>query len=124
MEFMPLVFGYQIKYFYFVARILGRCLLGLADGRKLVVQVLQKEEQIAADDILISLRVASYFGEDKALSGPIELPMQRSNTIKHLFERVLALYPNLQEPLPEDLATPADATDSAVDYSSTIPEIK
>ena len=99
-------------------------MLGLADGRKLVVQVLQKEEQIAADDILISLRVASYFGDEKALSGPIELPMQRSNTIKHLFERVLALYPNLQEPLPEDLAAPADAADSAVDYSSTIPEIK
>jgi hypothetical protein len=90
------------------------------DGRKLIVQVLQKEEQIAADDILISLRVASYFGDDKALSGQIELPMQRSNTIKHLFERVLAMYPNLQEPIPEELAVPADGTD----YSETIPELK
>lgn len=60
-----LIFYPRICCKYFVLSILGRCLLGLADGRKLIVQVLQKEEQIAADDILISLRLATYFGDDK-----------------------------------------------------------
>lgn len=53
--------------------------------------------------------------------------MQRSNTIKQLYERVLAMFPHLMEPLPEDLAVAAAAEGSdpsAVDYSATVPEIK
>lgn len=110
-----------------LVRIIGRCLLGLADGRKLIVQVLPKEEAIAADDILLALRLAVYHGEEKALSPPMELPMQRSNTIKQLFEKVFALFPQLHEPLPEELVVaPAAEGEAAaeVDYTATVPEIK
>jgi hypothetical protein len=81
-------------------RIVGRCLLGLADGRRLVAQVLDAPEQIAADDLVISLRVASF---DKRILYPaVDLPITRSSTMRQLYDKILALVPQLNEPLPAD----------------------
>jgi len=48
--------------------------------------------------------------------------MQRSNTIKELYEKVLAMFPHLNESLPDELVVEGDP--AAVDYSDTVPEIK
>ena len=41
-------------------RVLVRCLLGLADGRRLLVQVLQEPEVLSLEDLLVAVRVLSY----------------------------------------------------------------
>lgn len=81
-------------------RIVGRCLLGLADGRRIVAQVLQNAEFISADDLVISLRVASF--DRRILHPAVDLPITRTSTIKALYEKILALVPQLNEPLPAD----------------------
>lgn len=83
-------------------RIVGRCLLGLADGRRIVAQVLAEAEFISADDLVISLRVASF--DRRVLYPAVDLPITRTATIKTLYEKILALVPQLNEPLPADFA--------------------
>jgi hypothetical protein len=81
-------------------RIVGRCLLGLADGRRLVAQVLDDPEQIAADDLVVSLRVASF--DRRILYPAIDLPITRSASMRAFYDKILALVPMLNEPLPPD----------------------
>ena len=96
-------------------RIVGRCLLGLADGRRLVAQVLSEAEFISADDLVISLRVASF--EKKILYPAIDLPITRTSTIKALYEKILALTPQLNEPLPAEYL---ESVPSDPEYTETI----
>jgi hypothetical protein len=81
-------------------RIVGRCLLGLADGRRLVAQVLDAPECISADDLVISLRVASF--DRRILYPSIDLPITRSSTMKALYDKIASLVPQLNEPLPAE----------------------
>jgi len=96
-------------------RIVGRCLLGLADGRRLVAQVLSEAEFISADDLVISLRVASF--ERKVLYPAIDLPITRTSSIRALYEKILALVPQLNEPLPAEYV---ESVPSEPEYSETI----
>ena len=78
-------------------RIIGRCLLGLTDGRRLIAQILPEPEYIKVDDLVISIRIASF---DKRILYPsIDLPITRSSNMKTLYNKILALTPILQEPL-------------------------
>ena len=85
---------------------LGRCLLGLADGRRIVLQVLPQPEVIGADDIVISVRMAAY--EAKTLSRSIDLPFPRTSTVKALYSTLLAKFPQLNEEPPAGGQTSAD----------------
>jgi len=94
-------------------RLLHRCLLGLSDGRRIGVQVLDHEEHIGPDDIIITLRMASY--EKKKLSMPLDLPLKRSCTIGMLYKKILELFPHLNEQPPEQPEAPPspEATEEA-----------
>lgn len=80
-------------------RIVGRCLLGLADGRRVLVQSLAVAEKIGADDLMVTLRVASY--DKKTLSPPIDLCIPRACTVQQLYAKILAEQASLAEK-PED----------------------
>lgn len=53
-------------------------MLGLADGRRLVVQVLPEAEIIGPDDVIIFVRTVSY--GKRSVSEPVEIPVPRSYT--------------------------------------------
>jgi len=82
-------------------RILNRCLLGLADGRRIVLQVLPHPEQIGPTDIILAVRVASYGTTEgwteKGLSRAMDMPFARTSTILQLFERLASMVPHLCE---------------------------
>jgi hypothetical protein len=82
-------------------RILGKCLLGLADGRKVIIQVLGNAETIPAEDLLLTVRLANY--EDKSLSGALDMFIPRKVTIQVLCEQIMIKYPKCtQSALPAD----------------------
>lgn len=56
-------------------------------------------ELIGADDLVLSIRVASY--EAKTLSRVIDLPLPRSSTVQVLFETLLNRFPKLNEEVPD-----------------------
>jgi len=99
-------------------RLIGRCLLGLTDGRRLLVQVLPQPEFIGPDDIVVSLRVAAY--EQRKLYPSIDLPLPRSSTIKDLYVKILQLLPHLQEDVAA--APAADTISPAADSSNVVDE--
>ena len=76
-------------------RILSRCLLGLFDGRKIIIQILPEAEVIGPDDLILSLRIASY--EKKTLTRVIDFPVSRNCTVLSLFETLVSRYPHLNE---------------------------
>eukprot|EP01038_Epipyxis_sp_PR26KG_P012144 gene12144-16261_t len=76
-------------------RILNRVLLGLLDGRKIVIQVLDQPEIIGADDLILSIRVASY--EKKTLSPSYDMPIIRTKSTIDLYNSILTLFPFLKE---------------------------
>lgn len=80
-------------------RILSRCLLGMADGRKVNVQVLQKPEIIGQEDIVLSVRLCSY--DTKSLSRVIDFPLNRTSTVENLYENLLDKFPHLKEDIPD-----------------------
>jgi hypothetical protein len=57
--------------------------------------VLAEPEVIAADDIVISVRVASYY--NKTLSKPADVIVNKSTTIAKLYETLTSRYPYLAE---------------------------
>lgn len=67
-------------------RIVNRCLLGIADGRRIAVQVLPNEEIIGPDDLLIIVRVASY--DNKILSEPLDFNIPRTFTLENLYDKL------------------------------------
>lgn len=69
-------------------RVLSRCLLGLADGRRVLVQPLGAEERIGAEDVMLSLRIASY--DTKALSAALDLCLPRTSSAEQLSAAVAA----------------------------------
>ena len=68
-------------------RLLNRCLLGLSDGRRVVVQVLEAEEHIGADDIIISMRFVAY--TKRIVYPSIDVPISRSSSIPILFKHIM-----------------------------------
>lgn len=76
-------------------RVVSRCLLNMDDGRRVVVQVLKEPEVITTDDIVLSVRVASYY--NKTLSKPADVIVNKATTITKLYEDLTARYPYLAE---------------------------
>lgn len=77
-------------------RILVRCLLGLTDGRRILVQVLDEPEILSIDDVLLTVRTLSY--ENKTMSKPIDLTLNRDCTIQKLHQILIKNYfPSLIE---------------------------
>lgn len=97
-------------------RILSRCLLGITDGRRIVIQILNEPEVIGADDVILSVRLAAY--EGKSLSKPVDLPLARSTTVQQLFEILLNKFPQLNEEPPANLAPSSDPAPTGEEDSS------
>jgi len=62
-------------------------LLGLSDGRRVVVQVLEAEEHIGADDIIVSMRFVAYM--KRIVYPSIDVPISRSSSIPILFKHIM-----------------------------------
>lgn len=75
-------------------RLLCRCLLGLSDGRRIILQILPNEEIIGSDDLLITIRTAFYY-YSKALSEPYDISIPRSFKIKDLYEKLVTYFPQM-----------------------------
>jgi hypothetical protein len=74
-------------------RIVSRCLLGLMDGRRVVLQVLPEPEIIGPDDLILCVRVCDY--ARKVISKPIDLAVPKSTTIAGLYILVLQKFPHM-----------------------------
>jgi hypothetical protein len=72
--------------------------MGLQDGRRIVVQILPEPEVIGSDDLVVSVRVASY--ENKLLSRVFDVPLSRSTTVNQLYAHLLNKLPHLNEEPP------------------------
>ena len=82
-------------------RAVGKCLLGMADGRKVVIQVLPNAEIIGKEDLFVLVRLANY--EEKSLSAPLEMFIPRKVPIQNLCNQLMAKYPNcVQGAIPTD----------------------
>lgn len=94
-------------------RIASRCLLGLADGRRIAVQILPNEEIIGPDDILITIRVASY--DKKTLAEPHDMCIPRNFTVENLYDKISQTFPELAEAVP-----PTEGVDPATELAIEI----
>lgn len=83
-------------------RILSRCLLQIADGRRVIVQVLPHPEVIGQDDVVLSVRIASY--DTKVLTRVIDFPVPRTSSVLVLYGMLLARFPQLNEEPPAGTA--------------------
>ena len=82
-------------------RAVGKCLLGMADGRKVIIQVLPNAETIGPDDLILFIRLANY--EGKSLSGALDMFVPRKVTIQNLCEQIITKFPKCtQSALPVD----------------------
>lgn len=79
-------------------RILGRCLVGLADGRKIVLQVLPEPENLGPENLFITTRIISF--KDKIVSRPLGMSVPRACTVQELYKMFLEKYPTLGEDAP------------------------
>lgn len=77
-------------------RMICRCLLGLSDGRRIILQILPNEEIIGPDDLLITIRYVSFY-YTKLLSDSYDISIPRSFKIKDLYEKLIAYFPQLIE---------------------------
>jgi hypothetical protein len=77
-------------------RMICRCLLGLSDGRRLILQILPNEEIIGSDDLLLTVRYVFYF-HSKQLSDGCEIAIPRSFKVKDLYEKLSSYFPQLFE---------------------------
>jgi hypothetical protein len=78
-------------------RIACRCLLGMADGRRIAVQILPNEEIIGGDDLLIAVRVLSY--DKKTISESYDISIPRTFNVQNLLDKLNSTFPELSEPL-------------------------
>jgi hypothetical protein len=78
-------------------RLLCRCFLGLADGRKIFIEILDQKEIIHTDDLIISVRTISYL--KKAILPPVEMPINRSTTLKSFLSILADQFSVTQEDL-------------------------
>lgn len=86
-------------------RAVGKCLLGMADGRKVVIQVLPNAEIIGAEDLIVFIRLANY--ETKTLSGGLDMFIPRKVTIQALCDQIMAKFPKCtQSAIPVDASAP------------------
>lgn len=100
-------------------RIVGRCLLGLADGRRVLVQILPVAEKIGPDDLMVTLRIASF--DNKKLSPPIDLCLARAMTIQSLYAKIVADHSqSLVEPVAEDNENIETASNDLISEASLI----
>lgn len=76
-------------------RIISRCLLNMDDGRRVIVQILKEPEIITVDDIVLSIRIASYY--NKTLSKSLDIVINKNTTIIKLYEDILKKFPYLAE---------------------------
>lgn len=87
-------------------RILGRTLVGLGDGRKLIIQSLSEPEILTADNLFVTLRIMSF--QDKIISRPLSITVPRSCTTRQFYRLVLDKYHSIDEtPPPLDSASQA-----------------
>lgn len=76
-------------------RVVSKCFLGLCDGRKIIVQVLEEEEIFEANQLYITNRVISY--QKKIVSRPIGMQVSKECTVEELFKILLEKFPDLNE---------------------------
>eukprot|EP00607_Mallomonas_marina_P009488 CAMPEP_0182419046 /NCGR_PEP_ID=MMETSP1167-20130531/3430_1 /TAXON_ID=2988 /ORGANISM="Mallomonas Sp, Strain CCMP3275" /LENGTH=1043 /DNA_ID=CAMNT_0024593625 /DNA_START=106 /DNA_END=3237 /DNA_ORIENTATION=+ len=102
-------------------RLMGRCLLNMADGRKLVVMSLPAPVTIAATDVVLTIRLASYGtvqgAPEKGLSRPLETIVTKTSTVKALMDLLSSKFPFLREDPPLSLITEANEGEPEVDIS-------
>lgn len=86
-------------------RAVGKCLLGMADGRKVIIQVLPNAETIGPEDLILFIRLANY--EDKTFSCAFDIFIPRKVTIQQLCEQIISKFPKCtQASLPLNLDAP------------------
>ena len=76
-------------------RLVSKCFLGLADGRKIYVQVLPEPEIFGSDQIYITNRIISF--QNKIVSRPIGMQVNKGCTVQELFKILLQKFPELNE---------------------------
>jgi hypothetical protein len=81
-------------------RMICRTLLGLSDGRRIILQILPQEEIIGPDDLLITVRYVFYY-YNKMLSDAYDLSIPRAFKIKDLYEKLNAHFPQVLD-LPQE----------------------
>jgi hypothetical protein len=79
-------------------RILGRSLVGLGDGRKLIIQSLSEPEILTPENLFLTLRLMSF--QDKVISRPLSLTVARSCTVRQFYRLLLEKYAAIDEPPP------------------------
>jgi len=75
-------------------RQLCKCLMGLTDGRKVVVQLLSHPEVIGADDVILSVRLLQ--SERQVLLATVDVPLPRKSTHTALATKLLETFPSLR----------------------------
>jgi hypothetical protein len=78
-------------------RQLGKCLLGLQDGRRVYLEVLDYPETISNSDLIVSVRVADY--KQRNLHAPVPIFLEKDCPVEGLYQAVLKrFFPNLEQP--------------------------
>lgn len=80
------------------ARVLGRTLVGLGDGRKLIIQILSEPEILTSDNLFLTLRIMSF--QDKIISRPLNVTVVRSCTTRQFYRLILEKYHSIDESPP------------------------
>lgn len=110
-------------------RVLNRCLLGLDDGRRIVLQVLSAPEVLGPNDYVISVRVACYgtkAGTIKGLSKGVDMPFNKATTVQQLYEALAIRYPALiEDPDPALVGDdePTEGGDASVPIDAALREL-
>jgi hypothetical protein len=103
-------------------RILGRSLVGLGDGRKLIIQCLSEPEVLTPENLFLTLRIMSF--QDKLISRPLSLTVARSLTVRQFYRLVLDKYAGLDEATSAPLGDGDATSDSGNDLMSQFPECR
>jgi hypothetical protein len=79
-------------------RVLGRTLVGLGDGRKLIIQSLSEAEILTPESLFVTIKIMSF--QDKIISRPLSIPIPRTCTIRQLYRLILEKYHSIDETPP------------------------
>jgi hypothetical protein len=99
-------------------RVLGRTLVGLGDGRKLIIQSLSEPEILTPESLFVAIRIMSF--QDKIISRPLSIPVPRTCTVRQLYRLILEKYHSIDEAPP-----PLDSgSESLADVFAKFPDCR
>lgn len=98
-------------------RMLGRSLVGLGDGRKLIFQVLSQPEILSNDSLFISIRIMSF--QDKIISRPLGMSLSRNCTVRQLYRTILEKFHSIDESAPP---LDSNTSESLIDIYNKFPD--